>query len=176
MFEFDLVTLLITAITIIAFAIPFIRYSRKHKNQASEKLTKLKNFLQSNQLDLKVNETWRDRYFLGIDSARKKLIYVQNLVDFEPQIINLEEVLHVSKHEVFRLVGTEKNQRKVLDELHLHLIGKNNKIKASLEVYNGEVFSDVSGEPVLIQKLESLLKEHLQTTDKVILDESTPAK
>lgn len=175
MFDFDSITLLISMVCLVAFAIPFIIYSKKAKSQNSQKKAKLDEFLQANQFNLTVQETWRDRYFLGIDPVKRALVFVENLDAFEPQVFNLDDVHQVVKHEVSRMIGTGKNQRKIVDELHLQLIGKSGRLKTSIEVYNGEVFSDLLGEPVLIQKLEALLKDYKKSTDKLSQYESTGA-
>lgn len=163
MFDFDSITLIISMVCLFAFAIPFIIYSRKANSQNSQKKAKLDDFLRTNQFNLTVEETWRDRYFLGIDPEKRVLVFVENLNAFEPQVFKLDEVYHVIKHEASRMIGAGKNQRKIVDELHLQLMGKSGKFITSIEVYNGEVFSDLAGEPVLIQKLEALIKKYIMT-------------
>lgn len=162
MFEIDIVTLSFAMLCLIAFVIPFYLNSKKSKKEKLQKETKLEEYLRSQNLKLDQREMWRNQYFIGLDSNQRKLVYIQNLKDFQPLLLNLDEINHVAQHEVSRMIGTEKNQRKVLDELYLHLIGKNGKVKASLEIYNGEIFSDLSGEPVLIQKWEAVIKEELR--------------
>lgn len=162
MFEIDIITLSFALISLVAFVIPFYLNSKKSKKEKKQKESILEDYLKSQNLNLDQKELWRDQYFLGLDSNQRKLVYIQNLKEFQPELINLDEINHVSQHEVSRMIGSEKNPRKVLDELHLYLIGKSGKVKASLEIYNGEIFSDLSGEPVLIQKWEALIKEKIR--------------
>lgn len=162
MFEIDIITLSFALISMVAFVIPFYLNSKKSKKEKHRKESILENYLKSQNLNLDQKEFWRDQYFIGLDSNQRKLVYIQNMKDFQPELINLDEINHVSQHEVSRMIGSEKNPRKVLDELNLYLIGKNGKVKASLEIYNGEIFSDLSGEPVLIQKWEALIKEKIR--------------
>lgn len=161
MFDFDSITLLIAIVSMIAFAFPFVIYSKKITKENIQKSTKLEEFIKSQQLNVTVKELWRDRYFVGMDLHQRKLVYVQNLQEFQPIVIQLDDINHVAKHEASRMLGSGKNQRKIIDELHLQLVGKSGKLKASLEIYNGEIFSDLSGEPVLIEKLENILKSHI---------------
>jgi len=161
MFEIDSVSLTIGAVLLVAFAVPFFMYSSKSKKEKKKRDMMLEDYLKANNLKLDLQESWRNKYFLGLDLAHKKLVYVKSFEDFQPLQVNLEELSHITSQEVSRMVGSGKDSRKVLDELQLQLVGKNGKVRASLEIYNGDLFSDLSGEPVLIQKWETLLKEQI---------------
>ncbi|UJP64240.1 hypothetical protein [Mongoliitalea daihaiensis] len=166
MFDFDSITFLIAVVSLIAFAIPFMIYSNEARKQSVQNAAKLESFLQSQHLQVAAKEIWRDRYFLGLDLNQEKLAYTKDIKNFEPTVIHLSEISHVSRQEVSRVIGTGKSQRKVIDALYLNLFTSSGILLVSIEIYDGEVFSDLSGEPVLLTKWEKLLKDQLAVTNK----------
>lgn len=167
MFDVDKITLIIAFTSMLAFAFPFYWYHRKNKIKNHEKAQKLKAFISHHRLSIIREETWRSRYYIGLDSAQKKLVYVEDLEQFRPQLIDLHQVKQVVFHEISRTVGEKANSKKVVDELKLQLLNQKGKMVASLEFYDGEKFSDLLGEPIVIKNWEALIQEQLKNMQQV---------
>lgn len=166
MFEIDIITLIMAVAGMIAFATPFYLNNQKVKNEKIQKSIKLADALKNNGLNLTEQEEWRNRYFIGIDSEKNKLIYISNLNEINPILIDLHKVNHVKIHEVSRLIGTKGNNRKIIDALSLQLINYDGKVIGDLEFYDGEIFSDLVGEPIVIKKWEATLQSIVKNQNK----------
>ncbi|GAB2635147.1 hypothetical protein [Belliella aquatica] len=166
MFEIDIITLIMAVAGMVAFAIPFYLNSQKVKKEKAQKSNKLTEFLKNHDLSLSEQEEWRNRYFIGIDTQKNKLIYISNLNEINPILIDLYKVNHVKIHEVSRVIGTKGNSRKIIDALSLQLINYDGKIIGDLEFYDGEIFSDLVGEPIIIKKWEATLQSLVKNQQK----------
>lgn len=162
MFEIDVVTLIMAAAGMVAFAIPFYLNSQKVKREKIQKADRLSEFLKKHELNLTEYDEWRNRYYIGLDPQKCKLIYISNLNEINPVIIDLNKVSHVKINEVSRVIGTKINSRKIIDFLSLQFINYDGKIIGDLEFYDGEIFSDLVGEPIVIKKWEANLQSFVK--------------
>lgn len=162
MFDLDIVTSSIAVVSIIAFCIPFYIHSRNIKNRLAVANRHLEDFANNEQISLEKREIWRNQYFIGFDSQKGKLIYSMDISTASPQFIDLEMVNGVKIEEASHKVQSQVSSRKVIDKLDLVLIGEGGKHLYELEFYDGDKFSDLLGETVLIKKWETALKGYLQ--------------
>ncbi|GAB3647103.1 hypothetical protein GCM10028791_08480 [Echinicola sediminis] len=113
-------------------------------------------------LNLNKIEFWRNQYFLGLDQENHHLVYSGDISSGSPLLIDLREVRNVQLHEESRTLHHHGEKNKVIDRLELILNGEIPGKRWVLEVFDGERFSDLAGEPVLIK----VWKEHIENAIK----------
>ncbi|MCH7413819.1 hypothetical protein MM213_10010 [Belliella sp. R4-6] len=166
MFDIDIITISIAIVSMVAFAIPFYLNNVKVKKEKLNNDKLLQTFLNSHNLNLNIQDNWRKQYFIGIDTSQNKLVYVDDLADIKPIILDIRDVKQVKINEVSRVVGAKSNSRKIIDSLHLQLTNHQGKVIGLLEFYDGEKFSDLVGEPILIKKWEATISAEAKSTGK----------
>ncbi|MCH7411695.1 hypothetical protein MM239_20075 [Belliella sp. DSM 111904] len=158
MFDFDILTLSIAILAIIGFAIPFIYQYNKSKRKKSSAMDEINDFVKSHGLNLSSMDFWRGKYFIGLDTATKKLVYANWNSGFQAKLIDLEKYVQTNIHEDVRLVGSGSDKRKVVDSITLGITIPKSKLQYQLEFYDAELFSDLVGEGVLVRKWDKLIK------------------
>jgi hypothetical protein len=159
MFDIEPISLVISLVLILLFSTPFVIFKRKQ----SQKIKTQKLFLEQlqNKAGLKFDQSddWRDRYFIGLDSERKVLVYA--IFDAENTVhqIDLSKATDVKVLKMEREAKVEGKSINVIDSLNLkiELMGEKAETKI-LEFYDSELFSDNLGEWPLIQKWQENLK------------------
>ena len=174
MFDIEPISLVISMVIMLLFSTPFVIFKRKQ----SKKIKAQKLFLDQwqNKAGLKFDQSddWRDRYFIGLDSERKVLVYV--IFDAENTVhqIDLSKASDVKVLKMEREVKVEGKTTNVIDSLSLKidLMGEKEAAKI-LEFYDSDLFSDNLGELPLIQKwqekLKAILKNNHISSKKSIL-------
>ncbi|MCE7056197.1 hypothetical protein LZF95_16050 [Algoriphagus sp. AGSA1] len=163
MISIDSVTLTVTSFAILASASPFVYYSYKLRKISSENLATFEEFSSANNVIPTQQERWRNHYHLGLDDQSKKLIYHRFGSYPEQSLIDLGEVAKVSIQEKIRrvLVGNEK--RYILDFLALQFHFKDaSHSPKTIEIYDGELFTDRAGERGIAEKWQKILEKHLK--------------
>lgn len=163
MFDIEPISLVISMVIMLLFSTPFVIFKRKQ----SKKIKAQKLFLDQwqNKAGLKFDQSddWRDRYFIGLDSERKVLVYV--IFDAENTVhqIDLSKASDVKVLKMEREVKVEGKTTNVIDSLSLKidLMGEKEAAKI-LEFYDSDLFSDNLGELPLIQKWQEKLKAILK--------------
>jgi hypothetical protein len=169
MIDIEPVSLVISMVLIFLFSIPFIIFKRKQ----SEKIKSQKLFLEkletNSYLKFDQTDTWRDLYFIGMDSARKILVYVKFGTENTIHKIDLDKVTDVKLLKMERPLNGEGKALHILDNLILkiEIYGDKTEIKM-LEFYDSELFSDNMGELPLIQKWEKILKPFIKYRESKI--------
>lgn len=166
MFDIDLISFSIAVILIAAFALPFYLNARKVKLRELKALKILTDFTSSHGLHLQDKDQWRDKYFIGLDKEKAQLVYSADTSQDYYKCIHLDQIKRVSIAEVSHQVTNGKDSHKELDRLELILINQNDKPIHLLEFYDGDQYSDLVGEAVLIKKWETLLKDSIINADK----------
>lgn len=156
----DYITMAFVVVLMTAFALPFIIHSRKNTKKKALAKKRLLDFASNNGLSLCTMEFWRNSYFMGLDQVKAQLVYSNDINSNSPQLINLREVREVQVHELSRKIKQNGGTDKVIDRLELILIGDLPEKRWILEVFEGDRFSDVAGEPVLIKTW----KDRIQNT------------
>ncbi|MCH6200093.1 hypothetical protein MMU07_10900 [Aquiflexum sp. LQ15W] len=169
MFDIEPVSLVISMVLIILFSIPFIIFKRKQ----SKKIKSQKLFLEQLETNyyLKFDQTddWRDMYFIGMDSARKILVYVKFGTENTIHKIDLDKVTDVKLLKMERPLNVEGKALHVLDSLILKIeIYGEKTATRMLEFYDSELFSDNLGELPLIQKWEKIIKPYIKYRESQI--------
>lgn len=162
MLDIDLLTLTIAVLAIIAFIIPFYLQYRKLNNQKMGIQKQLQAFKSLNQLNIDQEETWRSKYYLGLDRSNKKLIYANWTAEIKIDLIDLTQVSKVSIQESARLVGTASPQRKVCDLILLKLKLNQQDKEYTLELYDAEKYSDLQGEGPIAKKWEGIIQQEIK--------------
>jgi hypothetical protein len=166
LFDIDIVSFSIAVILIIAFIIPFYWYSRKSRIKELKAIKCLGEYAMNLDLEMHLTEFWRSHYFIGLDRNKGKVIYADNLLSPSPVIIDLRNIKKVKVEEASRKIVTPKETRKVIDKLELNFVGENNKTVMKIEFYDGDKFSDLNGESVLIKKWEAVLQSVIDSKNK----------
>ncbi|WP_114749754.1 hypothetical protein [Pleomorphovibrio marinus] len=152
MFEIDIPSLLIAVVAISAFIAPlYIQYLRVKKTRL-RKESELNRFLEENSLRINNFDFWRSFYYVGIDSSQMKLVYAKGSEQFSTDIIDLKDISYAKIRESSRTLGEKESKRKVIDHLTLELVDASGNVSHMLEFYDGEKYSDLLGETVLIKK------------------------
>ncbi len=162
MIDIDIPTLAVSSVLLLGVVAPFVTYSIK-SNKAKKKFLGGFSDLAS-QLNLKVDiqEDWRNRYVLGLDSSKKVLVYYHAGQETEKQEISLREVSQAVLHQSY-LNGDTPNNNKTLDQLMLQIHFKDPaKRNLSLEIYKHENFTDLLGETMLAAKWADHITQNLQ--------------
>ncbi len=169
MFDIDLISLAIVAIFMGAFALPFYLHARKVKLRERKAHKILADFTASNGLNLQEKDHWRDKYFIGLDKEKAQVVYSSDTSQNCYKCIRLDQIKRVSISEASHQVTNGKESHKELDRLDLILINQNDQPIHVLEFYDGDQYSDLVGEAVLIKKWETLVKDALKTAPKLHL-------
>ena len=163
MISVDPVTLAVTSFAMMASASPFVYYSYRLKKQSSENLATFEEFSSSNNVIPTQHERWRNHYHLGLDSQFKKLVYHRFGSYPEQSLIDLSEVYKVSIQEKNRRVQVGKEKRFILEFLALQFHFKDSSHSPkTIELYDGELFTDVAGERGIAEKWQRILENHLK--------------
>jgi hypothetical protein len=166
MFNIDLIPFSIAIISIAAFALPFYLNGRKVKLRERQAQKLLADFTLYHGLNLKDKDQWRDKYFIGLDKEKAQVVYNGDISQNNYKCIRLDQIKRVSITEVSHQVTNGKKSHKELDRLDLILINQNEKPIHVLEFYDGDQYSDLVGEAVLIKKWEALLKDSIKNMPK----------
>lgn len=75
--KFDLSSLVITVIALLAFIIP-VSIDQRNKRKASKTLKKLQAYATDQKLNIDRSDVFQQTYALGLDNKSKKLLYVKN--------------------------------------------------------------------------------------------------
>ncbi|EOZ98710.1 hypothetical protein A33Q_1364 [Indibacter alkaliphilus LW1] len=164
MFEIDIPSMLIAIVAILAFIAPFyIQYLRVKKTKL-RKTSELNRFLEEKKLQINDFDFWRNFYYVGIDSSQMKLVYAKGSDQFSNQLIDLKDINYAKISESFRILGEKEPKRKIIDLLILELIDASGNVRYMLEFYDGEKYSDLLGETVLVKEwrdqVNSVLKKN----------------
>lgn len=166
MFDIDLISFSIAGLLVAAFALPFYLHIRKVKLKEHIAQKFLTDYTLSNGLTIHEKDHWRNKYFIGIDKEKGQLLYSTDTSQANYKRIPLDKIRRVSTVESSHQVVNGKESHKELDRLELVLIDQNDKPIHVLEFYDGDQYSDLVGEAVLIKKWETLLKEAIKNVAK----------
>lgn len=157
MYDIDITTLVIAALFTAAFIAPLYWNYRKMSQKEKKASLLIQSLKVSKGLNLSENDYWNNQYFIGLDPVKKVLVYSANIHEDDPLIVDLSETRGIKMEEK----SHEFNKRKVVDELTLLILPLHNA-PIPLEFYDGEKFSSLDSEPVLIKKWENLIKPLLK--------------
>lgn len=166
MFDFDFITLSIAMISIAAFTLPFYLSHRKIKARVAIAKKQMADFIKNQGIQIQVEDLWRNQYYIGLDPEKRKLIYTEDIAAASPVLIDLDGVRQVKIDEVSRNLVSQVNTRKIIDHLKLVFVGENGKVIDTLEFYDGDKYSDLSGETILIKNWETCIQNVLKNTPK----------
>lgn len=169
MFDIDLISFSFAVLLIAAFVLPFYVHARKIKLSERNAFSVRNSYTASQGLHLHDQDSWRNQYFIGIDRERAVVVYSSDVQAGTYSCIHLQEVRRASVSEVSHQVADGKKSRKELDRLDLKLIDYQDRIAYTLEFYDGERYSDLVGEAVLIKKWEELVKASVNQVSKAQL-------
>lgn len=162
MFDIDSTTLVVASVFISAVTAIFVYYAVKNKKAKAELLTKYNQFVSSQNLKTETNETWRNRFMLGLDTQSKTLVYCDFSEKEEKLAVPLAEVSKVVIHEVFRELENTSGARKTLENLVLKVQLKNlSKPSIHLPIYSADDYSDLLGETVIASNWATLINQQL---------------
>lgn len=156
-------TVALSSILICAFVAPFAYYSFKNKKTEKSLSHTFNEFAKEYGVSPTVIDKWRNHYTIGLDKTAKKLVYF-SYGDFPQQVvINLNEVNKVSLQEKFRTVTVGHEKRNILEFLALQFHFKNPQhLARTVEVYDGNIFTDQMGERVIAKKWLEVLSEEIK--------------
>ena len=161
MIDIDIPTLAVSSVLLLGVITPFVSYSIKSKKAKKEFLDGFSDFTSQLNLNIDVQEDWRNRYVLGLDNVKKVLVYYQTGEDKVGQQIELDEVSQAVLHQSY-LINESAAKNKTLDYLALQLHFKDPSRKSlSLEIYRHENYSDLLGETILADKWTDLINQSL---------------
>lgn len=164
MFEIEPVTLIVSALLLVGFVIPFIFQSFKNKNNLILQQATFSEFAEMNNARPTLHEQWRNHYHLGVDPETKKVVYHRFGSYPEQTVIDLKEVLKVSVQEKSRVVVVGKEKRFIIDYLALqfHFKDESHSPK-TLETYDGDLYSDMAGERGLTARWKDNIEKLLNS-------------
>ncbi|SFU12091.1 hypothetical protein SAMN04489724_4072 [Algoriphagus locisalis] len=164
MISIDPVTLAVTSFAMVATASPFVYYSYKLKKLTTANLASFEEFSTSNNAVPTQHERWRNHYHLGLDCQSKKLVYHRFGSYPEQSIIDLNEVNKVSIQEKSHMIHVGKEKRHILEYLALQFHFKDSSHSPkTVEIYDGELFSDLAGERSIAEKWQRILEKNLKS-------------
>lgn len=162
MITIEPVTLAVSSICLVGFALPFVYYSYKLKKQASKNLSTFEEFVAEHNITPTQHEYWRNHYHLGLDPDHNKLVYHRFGSYPEQNLIDLNEVDKVHIQEKVRRVEVGKEKRYILEFLALQFhFRKANHPPKTIEIYDGALFTGVAGERAIANKWLQLIERQL---------------
>ncbi len=164
MLDIDPVTLIVSSILLMAFIVPFAYQAIKVKKASKVLASNFLDFVKDAGINPVQIEKWRNHYTLGLDPSQNKLVYFRYGDYPEQTVVDLKEVKRISLQEKNRPVMVGKEKRNILDYLAIqfHFIDSNHLPK-TLEIYDGELFSDHAGERVIANKWIEILSRQLKS-------------
>jgi hypothetical protein len=165
MFDIEPVSLGVSILLLLGFIMPIYLYKVKQ----SKKTSLQKSIFQQSERDLGIEclekEFWRDYYALGLDSDKKKLLYIKFDPEPEIQVVDLKNCTHVAQYQQTEKINNGKINREIINNIGLKLTcQKSNQPEIHLEFYNGDLFSDNRGEGPLALKWKDLIAQKLRKT------------
>ncbi|MFO7823403.1 MAG: hypothetical protein R6V72_05650 [Cyclobacterium sp.] len=169
MFDLDIITLSMAMVAIIAFIMPFYLNNKKEKARVALAEKLLADFEKNQQLHIQVKDLWRNKYFIGMDPKKGKLIYSEDIHSCSPVLIDLLLINNVRIKEESHKVASPTSSRKVIDKLELLFYSEKAELVHTIEFYDGETFSDLLGETILIKKWETEIIASIHQQAKMAL-------
>ncbi len=155
----EIILMAIVVILLAAFSMPLLIHGSKINNKRKKARAALLEFASAHQVSFNEEEIWRNRYFLGIDHSKKILVYCADIFEGKPILIDLMSVHNLQVREISRRVGKERE--KVVDKIEMLLSGAFPISPLILEIFDGEVFSNLMGEPLLASRWEKIINSVL---------------
>ncbi|WP_026969060.1 hypothetical protein [Algoriphagus terrigena] len=162
MIAIDIPTLVLSSVILLGVATPFISYSIKSKKAKAQFLNGFNQYVSGLNLKVDVQEDWRNRYILGIDSTKKTLVYYQIGENETKSQVKLQELSNAVVHQSYLNSDNPTATSKSLEQVTIQLYFKDPAKKTlNLEIYNQEYYSDLLGETLLASKWAELINERL---------------
>lgn len=160
MINIDITTLVISSVILLGVAAPFISYSIKSKKAKTQFLNGFNQYVSGLNLKVDVQEDWRNRYILGLDSTRKALVYYQIGENETKSRVSLQELSRAVVHQSYLNSDNQSATIKSLEQVTIQLYFKDPAKKTlNLEIYNHEFYSDLLGETMLASKWADLINQ-----------------
>lgn len=107
-------------------------------------------------------ETWRFRYAMGLDPKENVLVYLRQDSQSLSYTLNLSEYKTVQLIKKFQEVNGKELTTKLPEYVGLQLNPKKSSEEpVALEIFDAEMYSDLSGETVLADKWVAILTKQL---------------
>ena len=160
--DIEPISLGISLAAILAFIAPIYISKKKQSNIQKSYQKKFTDEAEKHGLLLETKDYWRGGYGIGIDYGKQKLLYMDPNAQTEFQLIPTDYISHIDLQKQSRSVGTGSKKVEVIDKLSL-IISQSSAsgTKSSFCFFDGEKYSDLSGEWPLIQKWNSILLEEM---------------
>lgn len=155
----DTSLLAIVIILMMAFAAPLIINSRKNRLKESKAKQRILEHAHQHDLSINTMEFWRKHYFIGLDQTKGQLIYVADIESAAPLIIDLWELRKVRIQETSHQVKNQGASCKVIDHIDMVLEGEVPGKTWTLEVYDGDRFSNLVSEPVIAKVWQERIQQ-----------------
>lgn len=151
-------------VIILLLVILFYVISYKAKSKVTDVNLKLFNAFQDRiEISCDKVDSWRDNYFIGLDSNRKTIAYVNKRENFE-EVYGLSKYNSVLIHKVFEGGDFKNSTNKKIHHLILRLIpSSTDDQEVNIEFYNRTHYSSIDSEMELLNKWESIISENLQS-------------
>lgn len=160
MIAIDIPTLVLSSVILLGVATPFISYSIKSKKAKAQFLNGFNQYVSGLNLKVDVQEDWRNRYILGIDSTKKTLVYYQIGENETKSQVKLQELSNAVVHQSYLNSDNPTATSKSLEQVTIQLYFKDPaKRTLNLEIYNHEYYSDLLGETMLASKWADLINQ-----------------
>lgn len=162
MIAIDIPTLVISGVILLGVAAPFVSYSIKRKKAKTQFLNGFNQYVSGLNLKVDIQEDWRNRYILGIDSTKKALVYYQIGENEKKSQVSLQELSRAVIHQSYLNSDNPGATSKSLEQVTIQLYFKDQAKKTlNLEIYNHEYYSDLLGETLLASKWAELINQRL---------------
>lgn len=153
--------ILVILILVILFYVFFFKSKSPKVDQVNLRLF---NAFQE-RLEIKCGQTdsWRDNYFIGLDSNRKTIAYVNKREKFE-EVFGLSKYNSVLIQKVFEGGEYKKTKKNKIHYLILRLIPNSPQDQeVNLEFYNRTYYSSIDAELELLEKWKRIISNNLKT-------------
>ena len=157
MFTTEPVTLVMAAILLGAFCIPFILHFLKRNQKRSKLIQEFNRLTEPYGSPIDLQDIWRNQYIIGLITATKTMVYYKEDEQPVSHVFSLADIDDIQVKSKFRELTSGKEKKKVVDETGL-LIKLKNQESVYLEFFNQDNFTDLLGESVLAEKWAELLR------------------
>lgn len=151
-------------IMVAAFVLPIAVNKRRTRKQEQSGRDRILGFARDNNLSLDHAEVWRNRYFLGLDSASGKLVYSGDIHGEVHAVLDLGEARSAGIHEDSRRVGRDNS--KVIDRLFLELHMRHGRGNGRVLLYDGDVHTSLQGELDFLEKWKERINSSIRPSKR----------
>ena len=157
--KMDLETIIIGLASLALCIVPIFYFQSKQKAKKEKLLQEFMKLAQQHQLMVTQYDFWDPSYAIGIDTAKKILLYTRKGAEKDDvMLIDLSDVQQCKVNNLYR----DSVGGRTIDLIELAFICTNSKALKNLEFYNREINLNLNNELLLTEKWKNIVNVNLE--------------